>query len=190
MDKLKLTYGAPALTGTALMSQLKNEARPSGRANELPAAGSFITRLAVAQKQYMPLLATPSMPLQVSTKPLLPTTSQPVAKNPIPLNERALSLHQYRLELLASNMANADTPGYQAVDFDLEQALRKGQSVAAKNIPLLYHVPSQAAIDGNTVEMDVERNKFADSAVRYEYTVDRVKGRYAEISRLLGNTPY
>lgn len=105
------------------------------------------------------------------------------------LNERALGLRAYRQELLASNIANADTPGYKALDFDINAALRNGLS-ATSNLPLQYHVPNQSSIDGNTVEMDVERAKFAMNALMYEYHVDRVKGHYKDMDDLLKNTPY
>jgi flagellar basal-body rod protein FlgB len=83
----------------------------------------------------------------------------------------ALKLRSQRQELLAANIANADTPGYKAVDFDFGKALRgatdahSGPAVAPQ---LLYRQPAQASLDGNTVEMDAERAQFADNTVRYE----------------------
>lgn len=105
------------------------------------------------------------------------------------LNERVLALHGYRLQLLASNIANADTPGYKAVDIDVQQALRDGQS-SPSAVPLKFHVPSQGNIDGNTVELNVEQAKFAQSALMYQYAVDRVRGHYKDMEDLLKNTPY
>ncbi len=84
----------------------------------------------------------------------------------------ALKLRSTRQELLAGNVANADTPSYKAVDFDFGKALaaatatRPGAAAAAPE--LLYREPAQANLDGNTVEMDAERAKFADNTVRYE----------------------
>jgi flagellar basal-body rod protein FlgB len=108
-------------------------------------------------------------------------------------NEAALSLRSQRQELLASNIANADTPGYKARDIDFASALQGalGRSAppagvlnatapahlggAARNPDLLpdgtqvqYRGVVQGAVDGNTVDMDVERNQFADNALRYE----------------------
>ena len=100
------------------------------------------------------------------------------------VHEMALALRAYRQELLASNIANADTPGYKAVDIDVEETLRNRQS-NIPTIPLRYHVPGQASIDGNTVEMDVERAKFAQNALMYEFAVDRVKGHYMHMMELL-----
>lgn len=85
----------------------------------------------------------------------------------------ALKLRSQRQELLAANIANADTPNYKAVDIDFRQALVNATTAAkagaAQDAPaLLYRVPNQPALDGNTVEMDAERGHFADNTVRYE----------------------
>ncbi len=104
------------------------------------------------------------------------------------LNERALDLRAYRQTLLASNIANADTPGYKAMDIDIETASRDGKT--SKTVILHYVTPSQGSIDGNTVEMDVERVKFTQNALMYEYHVDRVRGHYKDMEELLKNTPY
>ena len=111
--------------------------------------------------------------------------------NYLRFNEAALSLRSQRQELLASNIANADTPHFKARDIDfvsaMQGALSKGSGnsgLAATNnahmqgaadgktlpdgTPLLYRGVVQGAVDGNTVDMDVERNQFADNAVRYE----------------------
>lgn len=104
------------------------------------------------------------------------------------INERALSLREYRLVLLASNIANADTPGYRARDIDVQDALRTGKT--AKTVEVKYSIPSQGAIDGNTVEMDTERAKFAENAILYEFHVNQVRGHYKDMEDLLKNTPY
>jgi len=102
----------------------------------------------------------------------------------------ALNLRVQRQEVLAANIAHADTPNYKARDFDfssrLTQAVEQGRqsnsfslsttsarhiAAQASSMPdqnLLYRVPSQSSIDGNTVEMDAERVNFADNALRYE----------------------
>ncbi|MDP5239495.1 flagellar basal body rod protein FlgB [Uliginosibacterium sp. 31-16] len=117
--------------------------------------------------------------------------------------ETALGLRAYRQQLIASNIANADTPGYKAVDIDFQEALRiaqsggtplpmattsashiMGQTPNASSYPLKYHVPSQESVDGNTVEMDVERAKFAENSIMYEFTLDRVSGHYKMMSEL------
>ncbi len=105
-------------------------------------------------------------------------------------NREALNLRAQRQEVLASNIAHADTPNYKARDFDfssrLTEAVERGrasqsmsmsvtssrhiraQAQAMPDQNLLYRVPTQSSIDGNTVEMDVERINFADNALRYE----------------------
>jgi flagellar basal-body rod protein FlgB len=105
-------------------------------------------------------------------------------------HQEALNLRARRQEVLSANIANADTPNYKARDFDFAgrlsqvmEAGRSGQSlpmaitsvrhVAAQassvaGDALEYRIPHQSSIDGNTVEMDAERVKFADNAVHYE----------------------
>ena len=105
-------------------------------------------------------------------------------------NREALNLRAQRQEVQGSNIAHADTPNYKARDFDfssrLTEAVERGRSSqsmtlaitsprhlhgTAQTMPdkdLLYRVPNQSSIDGNTVEMDVERINFADNALRYE----------------------
>jgi flagellar basal-body rod protein FlgB len=83
----------------------------------------------------------------------------------------ALKLRGQRQALLSANIANADTPSYKAVDFDFAQALKEatsGGKTAEGGPALLYREPSQASLDGNSVELDVERGRFVDNSVRYE----------------------
>ncbi|AUX93065.1 flagellar basal body rod protein FlgB [Mixta gaviniae] len=103
----------------------------------------------------------------------------------------ALNLRAQRQEILASNIANADTPGYQARDIDfaseLNRAMEKGRAqgsglqlavTSARHIPaqtatppsmdLLYRIPDQPSMDGNTVDMDRERTQFADNSLKYQ----------------------
>ncbi|MFZ4873945.1 flagellar basal body rod protein FlgB [Janthinobacterium sp. Mn2066] len=124
-------------------------------------------------------------------------------------NETALSLRSTRQEVLASNIANADTPNYKARDVDFASALKGAlakaggaapalkatspQHMAGKGVegaagskaagslpdgtPLLYRTPAQGAVDGNTVDMDLERNAFADNAIRYETAITLLNGQ-------------
>jgi flagellar basal-body rod protein FlgB len=121
-------------------------------------------------------------------------------------HQAALNLRAARQELIASNIANADTPNYKAKDIDFASALQgalsgTGQklSVAATSpqhfngvsgesvmgAPVLYRKPLQPSADGNTVDMDVERAQFADNALRYEASVrfvsDEAKGVLAAL---------
>ncbi len=105
-----------------------------------------------------------------------------------------------RQEILAANIANADTPGYQARDIDFASQLNKvleqgrvngnGMSLnltAARHIPaqtlqppqldLLYRVPDQPSMDGNTVDMDRERTNFADNSLKYQTDLTLLNGQ-------------
>lgn len=90
----------------------------------------------------------------------------------------ALELRAHRQSVLASNIANAETPGYRAADFDFARALRA--ALARPGAPLARAEPlpgAQPAADGNTVDMDAERAKFADNAVRYEAALRALNGQ-------------
>jgi flagellar basal-body rod protein FlgB len=108
----------------------------------------------------------------------------------------ALVLRAERQRLIASNIANADTPGYVSRDFNFSQALREatggrnatgagpdGAGATAQDAgrnrrapELRYATPSQTNLDGNTVDMDRERAAFADNAVKYESTLRFING--------------
>jgi flagellar basal-body rod protein FlgB len=114
-------------------------------------------------------------------------------------HQEALNLRGRRQEVLAANIANADTPNFKARDFDfsskLEQAVERGRSSMSMSLSstsarhlsgeshaineseLMYRTPNQASIDGNTVEMDVERVNFADNAMRYELNLTLVSSK-------------
>ncbi|MHA4867422.1 flagellar basal body rod protein FlgB [Duganella sp. PWIR1] len=123
--------------------------------------------------------------------------------NYLSFNETALSLRSARQTVLASNIANADTPNYKARDIDFSSALKSAldknnpnaqqtlNTTAARHYPnplqdagtladgtpLLYRGVVQGAVDGNTVDMDVERNQFADNAIRYEAGITAINGQ-------------
>ncbi|MFZ6725473.1 flagellar basal body rod protein FlgB [Undibacterium sp. MH2W] len=103
--------------------------------------------------------------------------------------QTALSVRGQRQQLLASNIANADTPNYKARDIDFTAVLANklqlnsnqsstpltktadqhlDASGSMDGITPMYRTMVQGNVDGNTVDMDVERNAFADNGVRYE----------------------
>jgi flagellar basal-body rod protein FlgB len=103
---------------------------------------------------------------------------------------QALDLLAQRQKLLAGNIANADTPGFKARDFDFAQALAQargqgggtvatqaghlqanGAPAGAGGADVLYRTAEQPALDGNSVDLDRERAHFADNAMRYEATL-------------------
>ena len=99
----------------------------------------------------------------------------------------ALRLRAERQQVLASNIANADTPGYKAVDFDFNQALAdatrgsRAPAGALRSPQELVERPGAAAADGNSVDMDTERAQFLDNGVRYEATLKFLNGRIRSI---------
>jgi flagellar basal-body rod protein FlgB len=108
--------------------------------------------------------------------------------NAFAFQEKALGLRAYRQQVLAGNIANADTPNYKARDFDFSSALKEavagrasgGLAMASTDSQhlsgsadlglarLMYRTPSQSSVDGNSVDMDMERGEFTENAVRYE----------------------
>ena len=111
-------------------------------------------------------------------------------------NATALLLRAERTRVLASNIANADTPHYKARDFDFAAALAQATGRATAQAPiartqaahlpasgaaaqpaLLYRVPMQTALDANTVDLDLERAAFADNTVRYEASLRFINGQ-------------
>jgi flagellar basal-body rod protein FlgB len=114
------------------------------------------------------------------------------------LHEHALRLRGLRMQLIAANIANAETPNYKARDIDFSAELKRAmastvnsnaasESQNRHNVPepkLLYRVPLQPSLDGNSVEMDAERAAFAREALMYEFTLQRVSGMYKEMSEL------
>ncbi len=108
--------------------------------------------------------------------------------NSLHFQSAALQLRAQRQEVLAANIANADTPNYKAVDFDFAKALERatandsapGPRAARAAGPaevVLAPRASQAGLDGNSVDMDVERNRFVDNAIRYEAALKFLNGK-------------
>lgn len=113
------------------------------------------------------------------------------------ISPRALVLKEKRGELLAANLANADTPNYKARDVDFKSALKQSmasgvgmaltqsghiaspQQLAGANV--MYRNPTQASLDGNTVEPHVEQAKYAENAVQYEASLKFLGGHFAEL---------
>lgn len=120
-------------------------------------------------------------------------------------HQQALGLRQERQKVLTSNIANADTPGYKARDMDfageLEKAVERGggglalartsgrhlegQGVSGASRELLYRVPDQPSLDGNTVDMDRERTQFADNSVRYQSALTILNSRIQGLKKAM-----
>jgi len=115
------------------------------------------------------------------------------------VHAEALKLRSQRTEVLARNLANADTPGYQARDFDFKAALAQAGGadapVALKtthanqiatpvdasgetNPNLKYRVPMAPSLDGNTVDVQMEQANFAENSVRFQATLTFLNARF------------
>ena len=113
----------------------------------------------------------------------------PTPQNLFGIHTQALDLWQRRADVLANNLANADTPGYLARDIDFRKALAAAGGGADGNLPLqaptpgqigagpnggtgtaalAYRVPTQPSMDGNTVDAQVEQADFAANSVHYQ----------------------
>jgi flagellar basal-body rod protein FlgB len=113
----------------------------------------------------------------------------------------ALKIRGQRTEVLARNLANADTPGYQARDIDFRAALAQAGGAAGADAPvpmratnashisttetsdaipanLKYRVPLAPSLDGNTVDVQMEQAAFAENAVRFQATLTFLQQRF------------
>lgn len=121
-------------------------------------------------------------------------------ENALGIHQNALALRSQRAEVLASNIANADTPGYKARDVDFKSVLENSALVNV-NVPsvnsltrtnskhiqvnasensseILYRVPNQSSLDGNTVDEQIEKSAFAENALRYQASITFLDGKF------------
>ncbi len=101
----------------------------------------------------------------------------------------ALELRSQRMGVLASNIANAATPGYKARDIDFAAALAArldgASAQESTEAHTLYRLPVMPSLDGNTVELGNEQVAFAENAVAYSATLSFVQGKVNTITRAL-----
>lgn len=102
----------------------------------------------------------------------------------------ALQVRAQRMNVLASNIANASTPGFKARDLDFSQALDAAEGAPGGIGPdfggaLKYRNPLNPALDGNTVELSTEQTAFAENAVAYQTTLAFLNGRIGQLTRAL-----
>lgn len=112
----------------------------------------------------------------------------------------AAQLRSQRAELIAANLANADTPNYQARDIDfraaLDNALGAGDDLTRTSerhfalgdaghggVEIQYRTPAQASLDQNSVDVQAERARFADNAVRYQATMRFLDSKFSGLIR-------
>ena len=122
------------------------------------------------------------------------------------LHQQALQVRSDRMEVISGNLANANTPGYKARDIDFQKAMRSAQSGQAnltessmvtthnnhiKGTSKLqteaeFRIPNQPDTgDGNTVDVQNERNKFLDAGMRYETSLMLINGKFSGMKKAL-----
>ncbi len=122
--------------------------------------------------------------------------------NAFGIHEQALKLRSYRAELLAGNMANADTPGFKARDIDFKQALNAAameqprlRTTHRNHIPgtrgrvspayVRYRIPTQPSLDGNTVDMQLEKSAFAANTLEYQASLGFLNGKIKGLKKAI-----
>lgn len=122
---------------------------------------------------------------------------------------RALDLRAQRHQVLASNIANADTPGFKSRDFDfkaaMEQAIGSRSADGAISLvktksghmnatdsagpgSLQFRAETQSAVDGNTVDMDVERSHMTDNALQYQVLTQLISNKFQGLRTAMSST--
>jgi len=118
------------------------------------------------------------------------------------IHQTALQVYSRRAQLIASNLANADTPNYKARDIDFRQiinSLKEGNS-SSINVSfsdsdspfnstsmdeLLYRTPNQTSLDGNTVDIQTETAAFSDNSIRFQATMQFLSGKFKGMTKAL-----
>ncbi len=123
------------------------------------------------------------------------------------IHERAIMVRKQRAEVLANNLANADTPNFKARDVDFRKAINEAAAAEDRRFRpdmirtnsrhlegfaelstddyLRYRMPTQPALDGNTVETHIEKAKFTENALQYQATLEWIDSRIRSISGAL-----
>ncbi len=116
------------------------------------------------------------------------------------IHPQALALREKRGEMLAANLANADTPGYKARDMNFESVFKQNLQLTqamerthTNHLPsktifeahTMYRNPNQASLDGNTVEANVEQAKYAENAVQYQASLQFVSNKFSGLMMAL-----
>lgn len=133
----------------------------------------------------------------------------PMFDQKLALLSQAMDLRVQRHSVLASNIANADTPHYKARDFDFQTAMQnamaggkfggglaltrteRGHQAGAGGsgtADLKYRGETQSAVDGNTVDMDVERAQMTDNALQYQILTQLISERFRGLKSAMSST--
>jgi flagellar basal-body rod protein FlgB len=110
------------------------------------------------------------------------------------IHPQALTLRERRSEILAANLANADTPSYKARDLDFKSILKQNMASAPAMgrtqsghfahhallaSRMMYRNPNQVSLDGNTVEANVEQAQYAENAVQYQASLQFISNNFS-----------
>jgi len=115
------------------------------------------------------------------------------------IHEDALQLKTRRMEILSTNIANADTPGFKAKDVAFRKVLSGllGEGTLKTTHPRhwdteyavtggeVFSIPYNPSVDGNTVEIGLEQAKYGKAAIEYQATLDFLQGRVSAYKRAL-----
>ena len=111
-----------------------------------------------------------------------------------------LSLRGQRMEVLSRNIANADTPNFKAQDLNFRDVLKNAGSTPSikathqnhisnnafkGSAEMVYTVPFNSSVDGNTVELSVEQAKYGKAAAQYQATLRFLEGEISGIRKAL-----
>lgn len=121
--------------------------------------------------------------------------------NALGIHEQALNVRSQRAEVLANNLANADTPGFKARDFDFKAALNqasnnqvKVQTTQGGHIDgvgtspaqeLLYRTPLQPSLDGNTVDSQMELSAYMRNAMDFQSSFQFLNSKFQGLSKAI-----
>ena len=121
------------------------------------------------------------------------------------VHHQALQVRTQRMEVISGNLANANTPGYKARDIDFNKAMKSAQTSQASsnmvktheqhmsggsriNVDLDFRIPTQPDTgDGNNVDVQVERNAFLESGMRYQAGLTLLDGKFKSMNKALSS---
>jgi flagellar basal-body rod protein FlgB len=119
------------------------------------------------------------------------------------IHEQALQARVKRAEVLANNLANADTPGFKARDLDFRAMMAKAKdSMSGLSLnrtheqhldaaasdgsdELLYRVPYQPSVDGNTVDAQQEQSRFMRNAMDFQASFQFLSSKFSGLTKAL-----
>lgn len=103
------------------------------------------------------------------------------------VHPQAVALRLSRAELLSANLANVNTPEFQAkdIDFVAEMQRSKGYFLTQSAPQQKYRIPYQASLDGNTVTLDVEQAEFSKNAQDYQMSLAFLNMKFVGLKKAI-----